>query len=355
MEARVCVLIDAENGEWKVDLIREVFLEHEADSILSIPLGTILPANKLVWTAAANGKFSVKSAYNLARSDSSIMKCFWQKLWRAKVPNMVRGLGWKACQNILPTKMNLFHRQVTDDPIYEECGLEPETVLHVLCQCQKGKGDFTDVLCSNGMNQDQHSNLMHMILMIAWSLWRNRNERRFGGKNLVAAAIYGTAMTMLQEYYSAQEIVSQTRDVSPCRNKWTPPPHGWYKVNADGAVFSKQKWAGIGVIARDEQGRVVEAKALEAAAGFAKDIGVQKVIFDSDSLVVCSAIQGATEPPITIANIISIQHTRREGNRAAHGLVRHAQAVNDFVTWMEETPTIINSEVISDVHQFFQS
>ena len=153
MEARVCVLIDAENGEWKVDLIREVFLEHEADSILSIPLGTILQANKLVWTAAANGKFSVKSAYNLARSgekkdggecsDSSIMKHFWQKLWRAKVPNKVRVLGWKACQNILPTKMNLFHRQVTDDLICEECGLEPETVLHVLCQCQKAKEVWT--------------------------------------------------------------------------------------------------------------------------------------------------------------------------------------------------------------------
>ena len=115
------------------------------------------------------------------------------------------------------------------------------------------------MLCSNGMNQDQHSNLMHVILMIAWSLWRNRNERRFGGKNLAAAAIYGIAMTMLQEYYSAQEIVSQTRDVSPCWNIWTPPPHGWYKVNADGVVFSKQKWAGIGVIARDGQGRVVTA------------------------------------------------------------------------------------------------
>ena len=105
----------------------------------------------------------------------------------------------------------------------------------------------------------------------------------------------------------------------------------------------------------------VEAKALEAAAGFAKDIGIQKVIFESDSLVVCSAVQGAAEPPITIANIISstiqimqqiqqveVQHLRRDGNRAAHGLVRYAQNVNDFVTWMEETPTIINSEVISD-------
>ena len=30
-------------------------------------------------------------------------------------------------------------------------------------------------------------------------------------------------------------------------------------MNADGAVFSRQKWAGIGVIARDGQGRVVTA------------------------------------------------------------------------------------------------
>ena len=91
-------------------------------------------------------------------------------------------------------------------------------------------------------------------------------------------------------------------------------------MNIDGAVFSKQKWAGIEVIARDEQGRVVATmskwlqvllgaleikdKALEVAAVFAKDLGVQKVIFESDSLVVCFAIQGATEPPITIANII---------------------------------------------------
>ena len=119
--------------------------------------------------------------------------------------------------------------------------------------------------------------------MIAWGLWRNRNDRRFGGKNLTAAAIYVKAMSMLREYYSAQESESKSRVVSPCRNTWTPPPHGWYKVNADGAVFSKQKWAGIGVIARDDQGRVVaaiskclkvplgaveiKAKALEAAAG----------------------------------------------------------------------------------------
>ena len=48
-------------------------------------------------------------------------------------------------------------------------------------------------------------------------------------------------------------------------------------------------------------------------------------------------------------------HTRREGNKAAHCLAKYAQFVDDFVTWMEETPPIINSEISSDVNQLLQA
>ena len=61
-------------NEWKADMIRDIFLEHEADSILSISLSTTLPGNKLVRTATANGKFSVKSAYHLAKNRDT-----WQR------------------------------------------------------------------------------------------------------------------------------------------------------------------------------------------------------------------------------------------------------------------------------------
>ena len=88
--------MNVESGEWKADLIQDIFLEHEVDSILSIPLSTtLLVKNKLVWTTVANGKFSVKSAYHLARegntryggenSDSLGMKRFWKKIWKAQV------------------------------------------------------------------------------------------------------------------------------------------------------------------------------------------------------------------------------------------------------------------------------
>lgn len=90
------MLMNVENGEWKVDLIQNIFLEHEVDSILSIPLSTtLLVKNKLVWTVTANRKFSVKSAYHLARvgntryggenTDSLNMKRFWKKIWKAQV------------------------------------------------------------------------------------------------------------------------------------------------------------------------------------------------------------------------------------------------------------------------------
>lgn len=43
-----------------------------------------------------------------------------------------------------------------------------------------------------------------------------------------------------------------------------------------------------------------EAKAVEAAVIFAKNIGIQEVVFESDLMMVYSALQGLTEPPSSI-------------------------------------------------------
>jgi len=48
METMVSALIDANSGAWKANMVQDIFMEHEADSILSIPLSTKLPANRLV-------------------------------------------------------------------------------------------------------------------------------------------------------------------------------------------------------------------------------------------------------------------------------------------------------------------
>ena len=75
----------------------------------------------------------------------------------------------------------------------------------------------------------------------------------------------------------------------------------------------------------------IKATIMENAVTFARDIGIQKVMFESDSLLICFAIRGKIEAPVAIANLISgtkehlqyfhkaeVCHMQREGNKATH-------------------------------------
>ena len=78
-----------------------------------------------------------------------------------------------------------------------------------------------------------------------------------------------------------------------------PPPPGFYKINYDGATFQDLAAAGLGVVARVSNKRVIAAlsecislpptvEALEAlacrkAVVFAIDLDIQDVVFEGDS------------------------------------------------------------------------
>ena len=62
---KVSTLIDTERAVWKSDRINSIFLPHDVDSILSIPLSFASPVDHRVWSATANGVFSVHSAYRI--------------------------------------------------------------------------------------------------------------------------------------------------------------------------------------------------------------------------------------------------------------------------------------------------
>ena len=53
---------------------------------------------------------------------------------------------------------------------------------------------------------------------------------------------------------SQQSIMQKTK----FRATWTPP-HNSYKINVEGAVFAAHKSAGVGILIRDEGGRLVGA------------------------------------------------------------------------------------------------
>ena len=66
-------------------------------------------------------------------------KSFWNMIWRLKVSRVVQHFLWKACNNILPTKENLYKRRITIDYLCPLCRNATETVGHIIWSCESSK------------------------------------------------------------------------------------------------------------------------------------------------------------------------------------------------------------------------
>ena len=182
----------------------------------------------------------------------------------------------------------------------------------------------------------------------------------------------------MEEYSAA--IVAQT-NLEPIIKKamtWSPPPSFLFKINVDGAVDKATGKVGVGVIVRDKLGRVeaamcrnldaplgaieTKSKAIEAGLSFAQDIGIQDVVVESDYLIMIQALKGTSAPPSMVSavtqgvldlnigfNRVEFSHVKRQGNRPAHVLAKHAFGITDFIAWIEETPCFLGQALIHDV------
>ncbi|KAL0004817.1 hypothetical protein SO802_012378 [Lithocarpus litseifolius] len=314
--------------EWRADLICQNFMPQDVDATLSIPLSAHRARDKLILAGTKNGKFSVRSAYKMAQ----------EATW-----------GGKGAEPSDPTVLTGIWR----------CGLaHPE-------------------------RKDHCPGLSERIIAICWGIWKNRNEVRHGDKGRAGREITRSSLSLLEEFQTVNEGLQATRMNAPEVVKWLPPRPGCYKVNVDGAVFSKRKQVGIGVVIRDSLGEVVAAlskkmalplgaletaKALEEGIQFVSDVGVRDVIFEGDSMNICNSVQGLSEPPSSVQNIIAgilrrvqsfrtfkFTHTKRQGNVPAHLLAQHAANVEVYSAWLEECPSLIVHACEPDVRTLLTS
>ena len=264
-----------------------MFLPHEADVIKGIPLNSHLPVDKLIWAETPNGKFSVRSAYGVAvrlsksdnkgiSSDRSQLRLFWKRIWNLPLPHKVRHFAWRACRDILPTKVNLMRRNVVKDPFCDECKMEVESTGHLFWSCPRAREvwscskvvvkpcharvhSFQDLLWDMVVGESFDVDVSAKVVCMAWAIWHNKNETRNGGKRRNGKEIMSWVSQYLEEYKSANECLGPTTVPHVGSDTWNPPPVHDFKVNVDGAVFKGQKSAGVGVIIRDDKGRLEAA------------------------------------------------------------------------------------------------
>ena len=222
------------------------------------------------------------------------------------MPNKIKHSIWRACQNILPTKSNLFHRHVLNSDAYDQCGQSSETTSHVLLYCDFSRSvwescnllvdchyTFANVVWKLSCDVGSSTISLAHFMAIAWNIWRNRNEIRHGEEPKKKENLILEASKFISEFQAIQDPPIP----SACRSQtsWLPPKPGVYKANVDGAVFKNLSSARMGVLIWDDKGQVVatlsqhicaplgplevEAKAMEAAMIFARDVDIQDINF----------------------------------------------------------------------------
>jgi hypothetical protein len=68
-------LIDPVDRCWKTDLRKSTFMTADTEHMMSIPLSFQNVDDKIVWHYDKKGRFSVKSAYQLAQHDTTEQRC----------------------------------------------------------------------------------------------------------------------------------------------------------------------------------------------------------------------------------------------------------------------------------------
>ena len=228
----------------------------------------LLSVRSVCWIALEE----VPKGGTISASNDSNLRKFWKYLWSMNIPRNVRHFAWKACKDILPMKENLKRRKVFVDSCCEVCQMKAKSSGHLFWNYFSAKevwrlsklfsrqmtlqfSSFMDLIWYVAMVVKWENDYVEKIIMIAWATWSNWNKVINGEDKKSNGALVDSAVEYLMEYqvYCEKPTVAQTKE----QPKWRPPQHGRYKINIDGAMFAAQKAAGLGVLIRDTEGRVV--------------------------------------------------------------------------------------------------
>ncbi|KAL6176865.1 hypothetical protein ACLB2K_053497 [Fragaria x ananassa] len=216
-------------------MVNELFPTSIINKILALPISSRAHQDKWIWSEDKLGKFSVKTAYHLARkrvldhdnvpNPSSLL---WNKIWKAKVPGKVKVCAWKAASNILPTRSRLSERGVDIDNQCSFCEEEVESPIHVLRDCSHA----TKCL-----------QLAQVPLMPNTTSVYDWNKKVWEGEVKQASEIVSLALSWWEDFKKARSFVMEPMIVF--RSRWSKPSIGFVKLNIDAAFDPNTRRVGL--------------------------------------------------------------------------------------------------------------
>lgn len=245
-------LIDASTRRWNLELLREVFVPEDVNLIWKHQ-PVIARPDGFLWKHNRSGNFSVKSAYALAQ-ELKIRKDFpevlmqpsfnsvKEKVWKVSTAPKIRTFIWKALSDALPVVDLISKRGMKCDDRCQLCGLEGESIQHVLFECDPARQAWAlsgipmpELGFQNGSLVSNINYLLNLKSLrgeegeakrtwpwVIWLIWKSRNDFLFNGRRWDPVDIQEKAKADAEEWFLAQvvdeEIAKELKTVEKQRN-----------------------------------------------------------------------------------------------------------------------------------------
>lgn len=395
----VLVKETTEEGQWHEQTLRRILPQGLAEHILKKvnPPREEDGPDRPYWKQEPRGKFTVGSAFQFLRQRQESNKIY-KLIWIKGIPIKISFFMWRLWKAKLPLDDTL-KKWGIQFPSRCYCCEDPkvEDIHHVFLHAPAAQQVWRYFCRPVGINI-QHVHLSQLINMwwelhaqhqvryifqavpsiIVWELWKRRNALKHGGKMSHSKVIYQVMHSLIQfmrtrrknfRYapYKWESIVgaiyNYSHPVRITKVSWIPPDTGWIKINTDGASRGNPGRSSWGFCARDLNGDIIQAQAkdiedpmttniqAEAMAilyslKYIETTQVEKVIIETDSLVLKNIIEKVWEIPWKIIIILEeiwrlmmgktvvFNHIFREGNKVADHLANLA---------LDEGPVIANN------------
>lgn len=403
---KVAELIDPITGSWDCRLVRDTFLQEDADCILAIPIQEGMD-DTLAWHGDPKGNFSVKSAYALASrrrdhhnnadASSSISgrgENVWKSIWNVNVTNKIKMFLWRLAHNSHPVRVNIARRGIKIETLCPMCFRLDEDGGHLFLKCKKVKQvwrclcleDTRTLLASKASALEVIESILTLreetkikVVLLLWCWWSARNKAIQGGRCGSTEEVCNTVAYHLMNMEKLQ--IGKSARAPPMNLKWQPPPAGFYKINCDGSYRAKSGLGGWGCIIRGHDGGFLAAgagaltgisSALHAESvacmkglELAVFLGMQNVMIETDAAILKTALT-SQEYDLSALGVVFkeirsrmfsefacciVSKCQRTCNLVADCLAAHGANSGDVDSslWLDHAPDFICNLVSGDV------
>lgn len=272
--------------------MEDLFFQNDAKLVLS-QKPVVVVEDFWCWDHTKSGYFTVKSGNWLANKlNNADLLCeaeaqpslniLKKQIWKVQTVPKIKAFLWRAFSGALPVAELMNSRGMPIDLRCQSCGMEGESINHVLFTCTVARQLWALLLFPSplgGFDElSLHSNFNYLLKIgnlksvpletrrlfpwILWRLWKNRNLFVFEAKlfcpldSVVKIKEDADFWSLSQSVNSECERI-ESKAITREDIGWKPPSANWFKCNIGAFWCKHKKIGGCAWVLRDHNGFVV--------------------------------------------------------------------------------------------------